>query len=74
MNDADNKFILRTQGNRFIFADKKANTEKVNELTTKSNFKKTQFDPTSLHIQKVKQFSKKWVRKGELSKEWASDT
>ena len=38
MNDADNKFILRTQGNRFIFADKKANKEKVNELTTKSNF------------------------------------
>ena len=52
--------------------DKETDKEKANEQIRKSNFKKIHFDPTSLHIQKVKQFSKKCVRKGELSKEWAS--
>ena len=35
-------------------------------LIKKSNFIRINFDPTSSHIRKAKDFSKKWVRKGEL--------
>ena len=68
MDNADNEFILRIQvkGNRSIYVDKKTEKEKGNEQTRKSNFKRINFDSTSSHIQKVKQFSKKWVRKREL--------
>ena len=71
MNNADNEFILRIQDKRnsFAFIDKKKKTKKANEQIRKSNFKRIYFDPTSSHIQKLKQFSKKWVRKGEFSKE-----
>ena len=74
MNSTDNDFLLRIQDkvNRFIFVDKKTDKEKANEQIRKSNFKNIHFDPTSLYIHKVKEFSKKWVRKDELSKEWAS--
>ena len=63
MNNTDNKFILRIQnkGNRFIFVDKKTERVNANEQIRKSNFTKIYFDLTSLHIQNVKQFSKKWV-------------
>ena len=71
MNNADNEFILRIQDKRnsFAFIDKKTDTKKTNEQIRKSNFKRIYFDPTSSRIQKLKQFSKKWVRKGEFSKE-----
>ena len=74
MNNLDNEFILRIEdkGNRFIFVDKKTDNEKANEKIQKSNFERIHFDPSSSHIQKVKIFSKKWVRKAELSKECAS--
>ena len=71
---AGNEFLLRAQdkGNGFIFLDKKTNKEEASEQIRTSNFLKKHFDPTSWHIQKVKQFSQKWARKGDLSKEWAS--
>ena len=61
LNKKGNEFLLRIQDkeNRFIFVDKKTNKERANEQIRKSNFKKIHFDPPSLHIQKVKQFSKK---------------
>ena len=46
--------------------------EKTNEQIRNSNFKGIEFDPTSSHIQKVKQFLKKRFRESELSQEWVS--
>ena len=40
----------------------KTDKEKTSEQIRNSNFKRTEFDPTSSHTQKVKQFSKKQFR------------
>ena len=59
-NNTDNDFFLRIQekGNRFIFVDGKTDKAKANEQIRKSKFEKNHFNPTSLHIHIVKQFSK----------------
>ena len=70
MNNADKEFILRIQdkGNRFIFVDKKTDKKKANKYLKKTNFKRIHFDPTSSHIQKVKQFFKEKRKKRRVIK------
>ena len=62
---------LPSKGNRFIIVDKETDCEKVNEQTGSSSFLKIVNDPTTLHINKVKDWTTKWICRNEISKEWA---
>ena len=62
---------LQDKGNRFIIVDKQTDCEKVNEHFERSSFLKIDFDPTTLHINKVKDWTNKWISRNEISKEWA---
>ena len=61
---------LQNKGNRFIIVDKQTDCEKANEQIERSFFLKTDYDPTALHINKVKEWTTKWISRNEISKEW----
>ena len=53
------------------FVDKQADHEKANEQIERSSFLKIDYDPTTLHINKVKEWAAKWISRNEISKQWA---
>ena len=62
---------LQDKGNRFIIVDKQTDCEKDNDQIERSSFLKIDYDPTTLHINKVKEWTTKWISRNEISKEWA---
>ena len=64
---------MRLQDNRsrFIIVDKQADHAKDNEPIERSFFLKIDYDPTSLYINKVKEWTTKWISRKEISTEWA---
>ena len=62
---------LQHKGNRFIIFDKERDCEKANEQIERSSFLKIDYDPATLHIKKVKEWTTKWIYRNEISKEWA---
>ena len=69
--DSDKVMRLQDKGNRFIIVDKQTDCEKANEQIERSSFLKIDYDPTTLHINKVKDRTNKWISRNENSKEWA---
>ena len=61
---------LQDKGNRFIIVDKQTDCKKANEQIERSSFLKIDYDPTTLHINKVKDWTNKWISRNEISKEW----
>ena len=62
---------LQDKGNRFIILDKETDCEKANEQFERSPFLKIDYDPTTLHINKVKDWTNKWISRNEIIKECA---
>ena len=62
---------LQDKGNRFIIVDKQTDCKKTNEQIERSSFLKIDYDPTTLHINKLKDWTNKWISRNEISKEWA---
>ena len=62
---------LQDKGNRFVVVAKQTDCEKANEQIERSSFLKIYFDPTTLHIKKVKDWTTKWISRNEISQEWA---
>ena len=52
---------LQENGNRFIIVDKQTDCKKANEQIERSSFLKIDYDPTTLHINKVKDWTNKWI-------------
>ena len=71
--DSDKVMRLQDKGNRFIIADEQTNHEKANEQIERSTFLKIDYNPTILHINKVKGQATKWISRNEISNEWAKD-
>ena len=69
--DSDKVMRLQDKGNRFIIVDKQTDCEKANEQIERNAFLKIDYDPTTLHINKVKDRTNKWISRNEISKEWA---
>ena len=69
--DSDKVMRLQNKGNKFIIVDKQTDCEKANEQIERSSFLKIDYDPTTLHINKVKDWTNKWISRNEISKEWA---
>ena len=64
--------VMRLQdGKRFINVDKQTDREKANEQIQRSSFLKTDYYPTTMHINKVNPWATKWISRNEISKEWA---
>ena len=62
---------LQDKENKFIIVDKQTGHEKANEKIERSSFLKIDCDPTTLHINKVKEWATKWISRNEISKKWA---
>ena len=62
---------LQDKGNRFIIVDKQADCEKANKQIKRSSFLKIDNVSIILHINKVKDWTTKWMSRNEISKEWA---
>ena len=69
--DSGKVMHLQDKENRFIIVDKQTDCEKANEQIERSSFLKIDYDPTTLHINKVKDWTNKWISRNEISKEWA---
>ena len=69
--ESDKVMRLQDKGNRFIIVDKQTDHEKADEQIERSSFLKIDYDPTTLHIDKVKEWATKWISRNEISKEWA---
>ena len=63
----DSDKVMRLQD---IIVDKETDHEKVNEQIERSSFLKIDHDPTTFHINKVKEWATKWISRNEISKEW----
>ena len=64
--------VMRLQdGKRFINVDKQTDREKANEQIQRSSFLKTDYYPSTMHINKVNPWATKWISRNEISKEWA---
>ena len=65
--------VMRSQdkGNRFVVVNKETDIQKANDQINRSSFKKLDHDPTKDHIEIVKRWSNKWLKKGDISKEWS---
>ena len=50
---------LEDKGNKFIIVDKQTDHEKANEQIERSSLLKIDYDPTALHINKVKEWATK---------------
>ena len=68
--DSDKVVRLQDKGNRFIIVHKQRDCEKANEQIERSSFLKIDYDPTTLHINKVKDWTTKWISRNQISKEW----
>ena len=69
--DSDKVMRLQDKRNRFIIVDKQTDHEKENEQIERSSFLKLDYDPTTLHINKLKEWTTKWTSRNEISKKWA---
>ena len=58
-------------GKRFINVDKQTDREKANEQIQRSSFLKTDYYPTTMHINKVNPWATKGISRNEISREWA---
>ena len=65
------KVMCLQDGERFINVDKQTDREKANEQIQRSSFLKTDYDPTTMHINKVNPWATEWISRNEISKEWA---
>ena len=70
--NTESDLVMRQQdkGNRFIIVDKETDLKKANEQIERSSFRELNIDPTIDHIEKVKQWTEKWLRKKEIDKNW----
>ena len=70
--NAESDLIIRQQdkGNRFIIADKDTDIQKANEQIQRSSFQVVNHDPTLDHVERVKQWTEKWLEKNEIDKNW----
>ena len=50
---------LKDKGNRFIIVIQQTDREKANRQIKRSSFLKIEYDPTTLHINKVKEWANK---------------
>ena len=57
--DSDKVMRLQDKGNRFIIVVKQTDHEKANEQIERSSFLKIDYDPTTLHINKVNESATK---------------
>ena len=64
-------YAFTRQGDRFIIVDKQTDHEKASEQIERSSFSKIDYDPTTLHIDKVKEWATKWISSNEIGKKWA---
>ena len=68
-NKASDKVMrLQDKGNRFIIVDKETDCEKANKQIERSSFLKTDYDPTTLHTKKVKDWATKWISRNNINK------
>ena len=65
--ESDKVMGLQDKGNGFIIVDKETDCEKANEQLERSSFSKIDYDPTTLHFKKVKEWTIKWVSRNEIS-------
>ena len=65
---SDKVMRLQDKGNRFIIVDKQTDCEKANEQIERSSFLKTDYDPITLHTNKVKDWTTKWISRNNISK------
>ena len=68
---SDKVMRLQDKGNRFIIVDKQTDCEKANKEIERNCFLKIDYVPTTLHINKVKDWANKRISRHEISKEWA---
>ena len=70
--NAESDLIIRQQdkGNRFIIVDKDTDIQKANEQIQRSSFQVVNHDPTLDHVERVKQWTEKWLEKNEIDKNW----
>ena len=69
--ESDKVMRLQEKGNRFIIVDKQTDHEKADDQIERTYYLKIDYDPTTLHIDKVKEWATKWISRNEISKEWA---
>ena len=69
--DSDEVMRLQDKGNGFIIVDKETDCKKANEEIERSSLLKIDYDPTTMYINKVKEWTTKWVSRNEFSKDWA---
>ena len=65
------RLCLYKTGNSFLIVDKQTDREKTYEQFERRSFLQIDYDPTTLHINKVKEWVTKWISRSEISKEWA---
>ena len=61
---------LQDKGNRFVLVDKQTDLEKAKDQIARSAFRELDEDPTAEHIEIVKGWAQKWVKKKEISEAW----
>ena len=57
---------LKDKGNRFIIVIQQTDREKANRQIKRSSFLKIEYDPTTLHINKVKEWATKWISRNGI--------
>ena len=57
---------LKDKGNRFIIVIQQTDREKANRQIKRSSFLKIEYDPTTLHINKVKEWTTKWISRNGI--------
>ena len=62
---------LQDQENRFIIVDKKTDHGKASEQNESSSFLKINYNPMTLHVNKMKEWTTKRIYRIEIGKEWA---
>ena len=62
---------LQDKENKFIIVDKQTDHGKANEQNESSSFLKIDYNPMTLHVNKMKEWTTKWIYRIEINKEWA---
>ena len=68
--ESDLVMRLQDKGNRFVLVDKQTDLEKAKDQIARSAFRELDEDPTAEHIEIVKGWAQKWVKKKEISEAW----
>ena len=60
------RLCLYKTGNSFLIVDKQTDREKTYEQFERRSFLQIDYDPTTLHINKVKEWVTKWISRSEI--------